>query len=205
MRMLASLAFAVSATVAFAASPEVGGGYGAIDAPRDIDPIALAERFCDIRVTRGDMHALDAYFAPKLAKLLDEHAASHLAAAVPWQGYIDQPTSCSIEVLNGFTDTIGVLIKLHYSSPEREWADTLNFERTRDSWWINNIFYEGGGNLRFTLFDWLGAYRLAFIGNSAANGYPARHTFRRSLCAASLPCLSASCSPPLRLRRTTPS
>jgi hypothetical protein len=155
MRLLASLAFILFATATLAASPEMGGGYGAIDARRDVDPVALAERFCDIRVHRGDMHQLDAYFAPKLTRLLDEHAASHLAAAVPWQGYIDYPTACSVEVLNGATNTIGVLVKLHYTSPERQWSDTLNFERTRDSWRINNIFYEAGGNLRFRLFDCL--------------------------------------------------
>lgn len=157
MRMLASLAFALISTTALAASPEMGNGYGAIDARRDVDPVSLAQRFCDIRVHRGDMRELYPWFAPKLIKLLDEHAHSHLAAAVPWQGYIYYPTACSVEALNGATDTIGVLIKLNYTSPERAWSDTLNFERTPDSWRINNIFYEDGGNLRFKLFGWLHA------------------------------------------------
>ena len=75
---------------------------------------------------------------------------------MPWQGYVYHPTGCSIEVLNGATDTIGVLVRLTYTAPERTWSDTLNFERTPDSWWLNNVFYDGGGNLRFTLARWLG-------------------------------------------------
>lgn len=154
MRLLASLAFILTATTALAASPEVGGGYGAIDAKRDVDPLVLAQKFCDLRVHHGDMHELSAWFAPKLARLIDQHENSMLAAAVPWQGYIYKPSSCTVEVLNGFSNTIGVLVKLHYTSPQREWSDTLNFQRTRDSWLLNNVFYEDGGNLRFTLFNW---------------------------------------------------
>ena len=33
----------------------------------------------------------------------------------------------------------------------QRWADTLNLERTPDSWLLNNVFYQGGGNLRFRL------------------------------------------------------
>lgn len=29
----------------------------------------------------------------------------------------------------------------------------INLERTPDSWLINNVFYDGGGNLRFRLFE----------------------------------------------------
>jgi hypothetical protein len=155
MRAAFALVFLLSGP-ALAASPPVGGGYGAIDTPRDVDPVALAEQFCSLRTGRGDMQALAAYFAPKLTKLLERHAASHLAAAVPWQGYIYSPTACTVEVVNGYSDTIGVLVKLNYTAPERSWSDTLNFERTPDSWMLNNVFYDGGGNLRFRLFDWLG-------------------------------------------------
>jgi hypothetical protein len=156
MRVYPTLALLLSMTPALAASPPVGGGYGAIDAPRDVDPVALAETFCDLRVGRGDMATLAPYFAPKLARLLEQHASSHLAAAVPWQGYIYAPTACTAGVVNGFRDTIGVLIKLTYTAPEGSWSDTLNFERTTDSWLLNNVFYDRGGNLRFTLFGWLG-------------------------------------------------
>jgi hypothetical protein len=154
MLRILSLATLLLSTAAFAAAPEMANGYGSIDAARNTDPVALAERFCDARIT-GDMAPLVPFFAPKLAKLLDEHAHSHLAAAVPWQGYIYHPTGCAVEVLNGFDDTVGVLVKITYSSAERSWSDTLNLERTPDSWWINNVFYEQGGNLRFTLFHWL--------------------------------------------------
>jgi hypothetical protein len=157
MRHILSLATFLFVTTTLAASPEMGNGYGAIDAPRDVDPVSLAERFCDLRVRHGDMHALYPWLAPNLTKLLDEQAAAPLAAAVPWQGYVDEPTACRVEVLNGFRDTIGVLVKLHYTSPQRAWSDTLNLERTRDSWRINNVFYENGGNLRFRLFDASGA------------------------------------------------
>lgn len=153
MRLILSLAALLVSTAALAASPELGGGYGAIDAARDVDPVVLAERFCEIRVRRGNMQALYPYFAPKLTKLLDAHAAS----AVPWQGYMDAPTACRVEVLNAAVDTIGVLVKLHYTAPGRTWADTLNFERTRNSWRLNNVFYETGGNLRFRLFEEPGA------------------------------------------------
>jgi hypothetical protein len=156
MRLVLSLAFALAATSALAATtPPLGAGYGGIDAKRDVDPVQLAQMFCDARVNRAGIEELAPYFAPKLAKLLDEHAHSHLAAAVPWQGYIYYPTGCSVEVLNNSPRTVGVLVKVTYTSPERTWSDTLNFERTPDSWLLNNIFYEDGGNLRFTLFDWL--------------------------------------------------
>jgi hypothetical protein len=157
MRHVLSLAalLLTTATATLAATPPLGNGYGAIDAKRDVDPVKLAQMFCDARVHRSGMEALAPYFAPKLARLLDEHAHSHLAAAVPWQGYIYDPTGCSLEVLNNAPDTIGVLVKVTYTSPERTWSDTLNFERTPDSWLLNNVFYEDGGNLRFTLFDWL--------------------------------------------------
>ena len=154
LRVLSIAAILVS-TAAAGATLEMANGYGSIDAARDTDPITLAERFCDARIS-GDMTPLAPFFAPKLATLLDAHARSHLAAAVPWQGYIYQPTGCTFEVLNGFDDTVGVLVKITYSSAERSWSDTINLERTPDSWWINNVFYEQGGNLRFRLFDWLG-------------------------------------------------
>lgn len=156
MRIILALLLAALPLTAAGAGLPMANGYGAIDAPRDTDPVALAERFCDARVT-GDMTALTPFFAPKLTKLLDRHRESHLAAAVPWQSHIYRPTGCAVEVLNGFDDTVGVLVKVTYSSAERSWSDTLNLERTPDSWWINNVFCEGGGNLRFRLFDWLGS------------------------------------------------
>lgn len=156
MRPLLAVIAALFATSAIAASVPMGAGYGAIDAPRDTDPTTLAQKFCDARVSRTGMDDLAPWFAPKLVALLDRHANSHLAAAVPWQGYIYHPTSCTLEVLNNAPNTIGVLIKITYTAPERVWSDTLNFERTPDSWLINNVFYEQGGNLRFRLFDWLG-------------------------------------------------
>ena len=156
MRTPLTLAFILAATAAFAASPPMGAGYGAIDAPRDVDPVTLAEEFCAARIAQSDMDALSPYFAPKLTRLLDAHERSHLAAAVPWQGYIYRPTGCTVEVLNGAPNTIGVLVKVTYTAPELVWSDTLNIERTPDSWLINNVFYEQGGNLRFRLVDWLG-------------------------------------------------
>jgi hypothetical protein len=156
MRNLLTLALILSTTAALAATvPPLGNGYGAMDAPRDITSVGLAQKFCDARVA-GDMSSVSAYFAPKLARLLDEYARSALANGVPWQSYVDRPTRCSLEVVNNADDTIGVLIKITYASANRTWSDTLNLERTPDSWMINNVFYEGGGNLRFKLFAELG-------------------------------------------------
>lgn len=137
---------------ALGASPGMANGYGAIDAPRDVDPQTLGQMFCDARIS-GDMHPLEPYFAPKLVHLLEEHADSRSAAGIPWQSYIYHPTACSIEIVNGFDDTIGVLVAITYDAPEQTWSDTINLDRTPDSWQINNVFYEGGGNLRFRLFE----------------------------------------------------
>lgn len=154
MRASLTLAFVILATPALAETPPLGAGYGAIDAERDTDPVTLAETFCAARIG-GDMAPLARYFAPKLARLLDQH--STMPAAVPWQSYTDRPDECAIEVLNGFDDTVGVLVKITYSAPGgRSWSDTLNLERTPDSWMINNVFYQDGGNLRFKLFERLG-------------------------------------------------
>ena len=100
-----------------------------------------------------DMRPVERFFAPKLVRLLADTDESRLAAGVPWQSSSHQPSSCTVEVLNGFDDTIGVLVEISYQAPERQWSDVINLERTPDSWLINNVFYEGGGNLRFRLFE----------------------------------------------------
>jgi len=128
------------------AMPGMGNGYGAIDAPRNTSPLELAERFCAAR-TSGDMAGVATFFAPKLRRLV----AGRPDAQVPWQGLPDRPLSCALEVLNGYDDTVGVLVRITYEAPQHSWSDVLNLERTPDSWWINNVFYEGGGNLRFRL------------------------------------------------------
>jgi hypothetical protein len=147
----ASCLFALVTIPALATTPSMPG-YGALDAPRDIDPIRLGQLFCESRV-REDMQPLERFFAPKLAGLLDELEASHLAMAVPWQSFIHRPSSCTVEILNGFDDTIGVLVQISYQAPQARWSDVINLERTPDTWLINNVFYEGGGNLRFRLFE----------------------------------------------------
>jgi hypothetical protein len=157
MRNALALAFTLFATSALGATmPPLGNGYGAIDAPRDVDPLTLAQSFCDARIA-GDMSSVVPYFAPKLMRLLDEHARSNLGDGVPWQSYDDRPTRCSLEVVNNADDTIGVLVRITYAAADRTWSDTLNLERTPDSWMINNVFYEGGGNLRFKLFAEMGS------------------------------------------------
>lgn len=100
-----------------------------------------------------DMRPLERFFAPKLVRLLDAVAASNLGMAVPGQSYTHRPSGCMVEVLNGFDDTIGVLVRISYTAPEKQWSDVINLERTPDSWLINNVFYEQGGNLRFRLFE----------------------------------------------------
>jgi hypothetical protein len=148
MRMLVPLAFLVLAVPAAGASLPMANGYGALDAPRDIEPLALGQLFCDARIA-GDMSALEKFYAPKLIKLLNEAPPS----AVPWQTYRDRPQSCAVSIVNGFDDTIGVIVQVAYTAGTHTWVDQLNLERTPDSWLLNNVFYDGGGNLRFRLVN----------------------------------------------------
>ena len=55
------------------------------------------------------------------------------AAKVAWQTFPDHPASCEAKILNGFDDTVGVLVELTYFADARHWADTLNLERTPDA------------------------------------------------------------------------
>ena len=148
MRRLVPLAFLVLAAPAAAASLPMANGYGAIDAPRDTDPLTLGQLFCDARIA-GDMSALEKFYAPKLVRLLGETVPHQ----VDWQAYPDHPQSCAVSVVNGFDDTVGVIVDVAYTSSMREWTDQLNLERTPDSWRLNNVFYDGGGNLRFRLVN----------------------------------------------------
>jgi hypothetical protein len=148
MRALATLAVLVFAAPVAAASLPMANGYGALDAPRDTDPLTLAQQFCTARIS-GDMSPLEKFFAPKLVRLLAETPPG----SVPWQAFPDRPESCKATILNGYDDTVGVLVELTYLADARRWADTLNLERTPDSWLLNNVFYEGGGNLRFRLVN----------------------------------------------------
>jgi hypothetical protein len=147
MRMLVPLAFLILAAPAAAASLPMANGYGALDAPRDTDPLALGQMFCEARVAGGDMSGLETFYAPKLVKLLDG------AASVPWQTYPDRPQSCAVSIVNGFDDTVGVIVRVAYTAAAHTWVDQLNLERTPDSWLLNNVFYDGGGNLRFRLVN----------------------------------------------------
>ncbi len=128
MRAIAALAFFAFTGPAIAASLPMANGYGALDAPRDIDPLTLARRFCDARIA-GDMSPLEKFFAPKLSRLL----AQTPSAKVAWQTFPDHPASCEAKILNGFDDTVGVLVELTYFADARHWADTLNLERTPDA------------------------------------------------------------------------
>jgi hypothetical protein len=148
MRSALALAFLLVATPALAAqSMEMANGYGWIGANRDVSPEQLGQLFCSARIS-GDMTPLEKFYAPKLRTLLAELPSS---ATVPWQGVTDRPQSCNVRILNGFDNTVGVLVEVRYAGPATQWADTLNLERTPDSWLLNNVFYEGGGNLRFRL------------------------------------------------------
>lgn len=146
MRMLVPLAFLVLATPAAAVSLPMANGYGALDAPRDTDPLTLGQLFCNARIA-GDMSPLEKFYAPKLTKLLQG------ASVVPWQTYPDTPQSCAVSIVNGFDDTVGVIVEVAYTAAAHKWVDQLNLERTPDSWRLNNVFYDGGGNLRFRLVN----------------------------------------------------
>lgn len=126
-----------------------GAGYGDIDAPRDTDPLTLAQAFCAARLADGDMSALEPYYAPKLKKVL----AAAGERPIPWQSRNLRPASYQPEVLYGQDNIIGVLVRLTYVADAERWADTLNFQRTPTSWLLNNVLYESGGNLRFRLFE----------------------------------------------------
>lgn len=146
MRMLVPLAFLVLATPAAAVSLPMANGYGALDAPRDTDPLTLGQLFCNARIA-GDMSSLEKFYAPKLTKLLQG------ASVVQWQTYPDAPQSCAVSIVNGFDDTVGVIVQVAYTAAAHKWVDQLNLERTPDSWRLNNVFYDGGGNLRFRLVN----------------------------------------------------
>lgn len=141
-------ALAGAATTATAASLPLGGGYGAIDAPRDVTPQSLGERFCSARVDGRSMAEFEQWFSPKLTAVLDDHVDD-----APWQSVADRPASCTISVVNGYDDTINVLVRVTYTTPSATWSDTLNLQRTPTTWLLDNVFYEGGGNLRFRLFE----------------------------------------------------
>ena len=142
---------ALSAPALAAADVSLGtaNGYGWIGAQRDVSPETLGQMFCTARIS-GDMTPLAKYFAPKLTTLLAEIPPS---ASVPWQTFTDRPKSCGVSIVNGYDDTVGVIVELSYTADARHWADRLNLERTPDSWLLNNVFYQGGGNLRFRLVD----------------------------------------------------
>lgn len=152
MRLLFALAClaALAAPASAATSLEMANGYGWSGAVRDVTPERLGQLFCDAR-RGGDMSALGKFYAPKLSRLLNEAAAARVP--VPWQTYPDTPQDCAISVINGYDDTVGVLVQVSYAAAGHHWADTLNLERTPDSWLLNNVFYEGGGNLRFRLVN----------------------------------------------------
>ena len=149
MRLVLLALMALLAQPALAAGLPMANGYGDSDTPRDIDPETLGHMFCTARLT-GDMAPVAPYYARKLTTLL---AKTPDATAVPWQSVPDRPSGCDIRILNGFTNTIGVLVEVSYTAATARWSDTLNLERTPDSWRLNNVFYQGGGNLRFRLFD----------------------------------------------------
>lgn len=149
MRLVLFLFTALLALPVLAAGLPMANGYGDSDAPRDIDPETFGRMFCTARVS-GDMAPVAPYFARKLTTLL---AKIPDATAVPWQSVPDRPSRCEVRILNGFSDTIGVLVEVTYTAGATRWSDTLNLERTPDSWRLNNVFYQGGGNLRFRLFD----------------------------------------------------
>jgi hypothetical protein len=143
-----ALASLLVATPALAAqSMEMANGYGWIGASRDVSPEQLGQMFCTARIS-GDMTPVEKFYAPKLRTLLAEVPSP---AMVPWQGVADHPQRCDIRILNGFNNTVGVLVEVSYAGAGHQWADTLNLERTPDSWLLNNVFYDGGGNLRFRL------------------------------------------------------
>jgi hypothetical protein len=146
--LLTALFFATAALPAVAGSlPPLGNGYGAMDATRDIDSVSLGRQFCAARLL-DDMSLVSDHFAPKLQTRL---AATD--GEVPWQSVDVRPTGCNISVVNGAVDTIGVLLLVSYTADGEAWSDTLNLLRTPDTWLIDNVFYEDGGNLRFRLFE----------------------------------------------------
>jgi hypothetical protein len=124
--------------------------------PRDPDARKLGEMFCAARIS-GDMSPMLPYIDPSLRKVSLMAIGEYL-----WQGHSgSRPKSCTIEIVNGFDRTAEVLVRIWYTAPRDNWADTLNLLRTPTGWVITNLFYEDGGNLRFRLFE--GGY-ISFFG-----------------------------------------
>ncbi len=144
--LLAAIAVVAGLGPTTAASVPMGAGHGAIDARRNIDAVGLGEEFCAARLV-GDMSRIDAHVAPLLAEVL-----ARARGDVPWQTYSETPTWCEVEPM-GATDTAGVLLRVNYTADGHRWSDTLSLQRTPTTWLINNVFYEGGGNLRFRLVE----------------------------------------------------
>jgi len=88
----------------------------------------------------------------RLVLLADEvHADQPPNRAVRAVGPHDVLCPARAAVAEAQCHTVGVLVEVSYAGGGRNWSDTLNLERTPDSWLLNNVFYEGGGNLRFRL------------------------------------------------------
>lgn len=130
------------------ASVALGAGYGAIDAPRDIDAIGLGHRFCEARLL-GDMSRIEGHVAPQLAALLEGLRPDD----VPWQTVPERPTGCEIGLVNGVANTAGVLLSVHYTTDTLTWTDSIGLVRAPETWLITNVFYQTGGNLRFRLAE----------------------------------------------------
>ena len=128
---------------ALAASP-----YGDPNTPRDPDARRLGEMVCAARID-GDMRPLLPFMDPAFRKVSTIAIGDYL-----WQSHpAEQPTSCTIDIVNGFDRTREVLVRITYRSKDSVWADIVNLLRTPDSWKITNVFYETGGNLKFRMFE----------------------------------------------------
>jgi hypothetical protein len=141
---------------------------GSRDTPRHPDPIELGQIFCQARVT-GDMTLLDGHLAGVLSESISDaeqklaafraqypNATHKFSNGLPWQTYPDRPSRCAVEIVNGIDKAPVVLVKLSYfvpGSPDAKWSDTIQMDRTPDSWLIDNVFYANGGNMRFRLFE----------------------------------------------------
>jgi hypothetical protein len=129
--------------------PAMGdSSHGDASTPRDPDARRLGEMFCAARIG-GDMRPILPYIDPRLRKVSLIAIGDFL-----WQGRpAARPTSCTIDIVNGFDRTIEVLVRITYLAPRETWSDIINLERTPTGWVITNLFYETGGNLRFRMFE----------------------------------------------------
>jgi len=127
---------------------------GNADSPRTPTPLQVAERFCAAAIS-GEWTRLRPPMAPALLSSIVKalrHAGEDVA--IPWSSLSGRPSTCDASFVNGIENAPIVLVAVTYWLPDgSQRVDQVQMDRTPDSWVVDNVLYEGGGNLRFRLAE----------------------------------------------------